>query len=151
LIQELNMTTTSQTYANHTRWHPSFHYFVLPVLLINVIWTILQFVISPGWSHGWAIVVSLALLVLATVARTRALAAQDRVIRLEEQIRYQRILSEDVARQTQSLTIAQVVALRFAPDDEVEELVREVVEGRLKKPAEIKRAIKAWRADHLRV
>jgi len=145
------MTTTAQTYANHTRWHPPFHFFVLPVMIINVVWSIVYFFISPGWNRGWAIVVSLALLVLASVARTNALRAQDRIIRLEEQIRYQQILSDDCAQQARSLTIDQIIALRFAPDEEVEALVRGVLEGRLKKSADIKRAVNTWRADHLRV
>ena len=145
------MTTTAQTYANHTRWHPPFHFFVLPVMIINVVWSIVYFFISPGWNRGWAIVVSLALLVLASVARTNALKAQDRIIRLEEQIRYQQILSDDCAQQARSLTIDQIIALRFAPDEEVEVLVRGVLEGRLKKSADIKRAVNTWRADHLRV
>ncbi len=145
------MTTIAQTYANHTRWHPPFHFFVLPVMIINVVWSIVYFFISPGWNRGWAIVVSLALLVLASVARTNALRAQDRIIRLEEQIRYQQILSDDCAQQARSLTIDQIIALRFAPDEEVEALVRGVLEGRLKKSADIKRAVNTWRADHLRV
>jgi len=145
------MTTTGQTYANHTRWHPPFHFFVLPVMIINVVWSIVYFFISLGWNRGWAIVVSLALLLLASVARTNALRAQDRIIRLEEQIRYQQILSDDCAQQARSLTIDQIIALRFAPDEEVEALVRGVLEGRLRKSADIKRAVNTWRADHLRV
>ena len=106
---------------------------------------------SPGWNRVWAIVVSLALLVLVFLARTNALRAQDRVIRLEEQIRYQQILPDDFAQQARLLTIDQIIALRFAPDEEVEALVRGVLEGRLKKSADIKRAVNTWRADNLRV
>jgi hypothetical protein len=145
------MTATTQTYANHTRWHPPFHFFVLPVMIINVVWAIVYFFTSPEWNRGWAIVVSLALLVLVFLARTNALRAQDRVIRLEEQIRYQQILQGDFAQQARSLTIDQIIALRFAPDEEVEALVRGVLEGRLKKSADIKRAVNSWRADNLRV
>ena len=145
------MTTTTQTYANHTRWHPPFHFFVLPVMIINVIWSLVQFFITPGWNQGWAIVVSLALLLLAFVARTNALKVQDRLIRLEEQIRYRQILPDDFAQQARALAINQVIALRFAPDEELETLVREVLEGRFKKSADIKRAINTWRADNLRV
>src|SRR6266849_7699299 len=108
-------------------------------MIIDVFWSIGYFFISPGWNRGWAIVVSLALLLLASVARTNALRAQDRVIRLEEQIRYQQILPDDFAQQARSLTIDQIIALRFAPDEEVEALVRGVLEGRLKKSADIKR------------
>ena len=145
------MATTPQSYANHTRYHPPFHFFVAPVMLINVVWSIVQFVMSPGWNQGWWIVVSLALLVLTFLVRINPLRTQDRIIRLEEQIRYQQLLPAELARQSGGLTAGQVIALRFASDGELPEMVRQVLEGRLTKPAEIKQAIVNWRGDTLRV
>jgi len=145
------MSTTPQTYANHTRWHPPFHFFVMPVLLINVIWSIVYCVMQPGWNQGWWIVVSLALLVLGFLARTNSLKLQDRIIRLEEQLRCQQLLPVDLAQQARSLTLGQTIALRFAADEELAGLVREVLAGQLTKSAEIKQAIKSWRADEWRV
>jgi len=145
------MADTSQTYANHTRWHPPFHFFVLPVMLINFVWAIVECVRHPGWNRGWWIVVSLALLVLAVVVRNRTLKVQDRIIRLEERVRYQQLLPTDLAQQASSLRVGQIIALRFAADEELERLVREVLGGRLTKPAEIKKAIKNWRGDTFRV
>jgi len=140
-----------QSYENHTRWHAPFHFFVAPVLLTNVVVAVVQLARDPGLDRGWWLVVSMALLVLAGLVRMNPLRVQDRVIRLEESLRYYQLLPEDLARRAASLTTAQTVALRFAPDEELEGLVREVVEGRLKKPDEIKRAVKDWRADRLRV
>lgn len=145
------MADTSQTYANHTRWHPPFHFFVLPVMLINFVWSIVECVRHPGWNQGWWIVVSLALLVLAVVVRNNSLKVQDRIIRLEEKLRYQQLLPPDLAQQASSLRVGQVIALRFASDEELEGLVREVLGGRLSKSAEIKKAIKNWRSDTFRV
>ena len=140
-----------QTYANHTRWHPPFHYFILPVMLINFIWAIVQFAKTPGWNLGWWIVVSLALLMLTVFVRLNPLRAQDRIIRLEEKLRYQQLLSPTLLQQTSELSAGQIIALRFASDDELEELVRAVVTGKLTKPVEIKRAINNWRGDTFRV
>ena len=140
-----------QNFANHTRRHPPFHYFILPVMLINVIWSIVQFAKTPGWNSGWWIVVSLALLMLTFLVRLNPLRAQDRIIRLEEKLRYQQLLSPAVLQQTSALRPGQIVALRFAGDDELEELVRAVQAGKLTKPVEIKRAIKNWRGDTFRV
>src|SRR5256885_1763817 len=120
----------TQTFANHTRWQPPIHFFVLPVMLINVIWSIVQFVMFPGWNAGWWIVVSLALLVLTFFVRLNPLKAQDRIIRLEETIRYQQLLSPPVSQQAGALTPAQIIALRFAGDDELEELVSAVAAGK---------------------
>jgi hypothetical protein len=140
-----------QTYDNHTRWHAPFHFFVAPVMLTNVLVALVQLVRDPGLDRGWWLVVSAALLVLTALARLNPLKAQDRIIRLEESLRYYQILPEELARRAASLTTAQAVALRFAPDEELEGLVREVLEGRLTKPDQIKRAIRGWRADTLRV
>lgn len=145
------MADTQQTYANHTRWHPPFHFFVLPVMLINFVWAIVEFVKTPAWHQGWWIVVSAAVVELTFLARTNALKVQDRIIRLEEQLRYQQLLPADLAHQARALRVGQIIALRFASDEELEGLVREVLGGRLTKAAEIKRAIKNWRSDTFRV
>jgi len=140
-----------QTYANHTRRHPPFHFFVVPVMVINFIWSVVQFVMTPGWDSGRWAVVSLALLVLMFLVRLNPLKAQDRIIRLEERLRYQQALSPALLQQTSTLRTGQIIALRFAPDDELEELVSAVVTGKLTKPVQIKQAIKNWRGDTFRV
>ncbi len=145
------MAESPQTYENHTRRHAPFHYFVAPVLLTNVVVAVVQLVRDPGLDRGWWLVVSMALLATAGLTRINPLRVQDRLIRLEESLRYYQLLPEDLARRAAALTPAQTVALRFASDEELEGLVREVLEGRLTTPSEIKRAIKNWRADTLRV
>ncbi len=145
------MAESPQTYANHTRWHAPFHYFVAPVMLTNVVVAVVQLVRAPSLETAWWLVVSVALLVLAALVRLNPLKAQDRIIRLEESLRYYQLLPEELARRAASLTVPQTLALRFASDEELEGLVREVLEGRLTRPDEIKRAVKSWRADTLRV
>jgi len=145
------MATTPQTFANHTRWQPPLHFFVMPVLLINVIWAIVLFVKGPGWNSGWWIIVSLALLILLFFVRLNPLKAQDRIIRLEERLRYQRVLSPALLARTSALEPGQIIALRFASDDELEELVSAVLAGKFAKNGDIKRAIKHWQADTFRV
>ncbi len=141
----------NQTFANHTRWHPPFHFFLSPVMLINFIWSVVDMVRAPGWNAGRWVVVSFALALLTLLARTNALRVQDRLIRLEETLRAQRVLSPALADRVSILKPGHWVALRFAPDEELEELVGAVLAGKLNKPVEIKRAIRNWRADVLRV
>lgn len=145
------MASPTQSYARHTRWHPLFHFFLVPIMAINFIWSIALFYQAPGWTRGWWIVVSAALIVMMFLVRTNPLKAQDRLIRLEEQLRCQRLLPAELAQRAGGLRVGQYIALRFASDEELEALVTEVVEGRLTQPAEIKRAIKNWRADNFRV
>ncbi|MGH9874113.1 MAG: DUF6526 family protein [Pyrinomonadaceae bacterium] len=140
-----------QTFANHTRWQPAFHFFVLPVMLINFFWAAVVFYKAPGWNSGWWVVVSVALAMLTTWVRTNSLKVQDRIIRLEEKLRYQQLLSPALAQQAGALTVAQVVALRFAGDSELEELVSAAIAGNFAKTKDIKQAIKHWRADYFRV
>ncbi len=145
------MATTPQTLANHTRWHAPFHFFIAPVMLINFIWSVVLFIKDPNWNSGWWIIVSAALVVLAAMVRTNSLKVQDRLIRLEEKLRYQQILSPALCQQAGALTPGQMVALRFAGDDELEALVAAAVAGKFSKTGDIKRAIKNWRADTFRV
>jgi hypothetical protein len=145
------MANVAQSFANHTRWHAPFHFFVLPVLLVNFVWAIVVFVKTLDWNSGWWIVVSLALIVLATAVRRNSLKVQDRLIRLEETLRCRQVLSPALSARTGALTPEQLIALRFAGDDELEELVGSVLAGKLTKGSEIKQAIRHWRADTFRV
>src|SRR6267378_1821037 len=112
-MRSKNMSDTNpQTYANHTRWQPTFHFFVVPVMVINFIWSIVEFVMTPGWNAGRWAVVSLALVVLAFLVRLNPLKAQDRIIRLEENLRYQQVLSPVLMQQTNALRTEQIIALR---------------------------------------
>ncbi|HEV7798281.1 MAG TPA: DUF6526 family protein, partial [Pyrinomonadaceae bacterium] len=80
-----------------------------------------------------------------------SLKVQDRIIRLEERLRYQQLLSPALAQQAAALTMGQMCALRFADNDELEELVNAVTTGKLTNSGDIKQAIKNWRADTFRV
>lgn len=141
----------TQTFANHTRWDPPFHFFVMPVLLINFFWAIVVFAETPTANSGWWIVVSLALVLLGLFTRINALRVQDRLIRLEEKLRYQQVLPPALTAQMNTLTPAQICALRFAGDEELEQLATQVVAGKFSRPKDIKQAVKSWRADLHRV
>lgn len=145
------MTEPSQQLSNHARFHPPFHFFLVPVLLIHVIWSAVQLYRFPGWDRGEALLLSLGLVVMGGLVRINALKAQDRVIRLEEQLRYSRVLDPVLAARACSLPVGQIVALRFASDAELAERVEEVLARKVGKSAEIKKAIVAWRGDYFRV
>ena len=112
------MAATPQTFANHTRWHAPFHFFLVPVMILNVIWSIVQLVRHPGWDRAEWVLVSLALVVLAALVRLNPLRAQDRLIRLEEQLRYQRLLPAAWPRGRR--TVARTVFAAFASYAELE-------------------------------
>ena len=142
-----------QNYKNHARFYPPFHFFLLPDFLINLGVAIV--VLIRRWPHhivlhAWLVVLALAIFILAGVARGSALRVQDRIIRLEENLRYQRLLSPQLAEAAQSLSVKQIIALRFASDAELPALVQRTLSENLE-PKAIKQSITNWRADNLRV
>jgi hypothetical protein len=142
--------TKQQNYSNHARFDPAFHFFLMPVLLITLIATIVHLVMVPFFWSAWLVVLSITLIVIAGLARHYALKVQDRVIRLEERMRLSSLLPEPLHPRVWDLTERQLIALRFAPDAEVPELVARTLQENLE-PKQIKQAIQNWRADHFRV
>jgi hypothetical protein len=144
------MAEAVQTYKKHARWLPLFHFFVMPVLLVNVILAVLGLVRLPGLATLWNVVFAIGLLGLGFLSRIQALTVQDRVIRLEMRLRLRQLLPPDLQPRINDLTHRQLVALRFASDQELPELVKEVLAGRLASSKEIKMRVKNWQADWLR-
>jgi hypothetical protein len=144
-----------QTYANHIRIVPAYHYLATGILTVNFLWSLYRlFWPPPGaplFDRILAVAVALALGLVLLYARIFPLRAQDRVIRLEERLRLERLLPEDLKPRIAELRTGHLVALRFAGDDEVADLTRKVLSGDLKTRDDIKRAVRNWRADHLRM
>jgi hypothetical protein len=144
------MAQTPQTYKNHARFFPLFHFFVAPVLLINFLNTIRHFYYYQSRALVWEIVVAAALVGLAFAARLMALTVQDRVIRLEMRLRMNQVLPAELCARGDQLTRQQLVALRFASDAELAEIVREVLDGKLQTQKAIKQRVRQWTPDYLR-
>jgi uncharacterized protein DUF6526 len=139
-----------QTFANHARYDPPFHFFVVPVLGINVLVVGFLLFSYPGRSGAWLLIVSLALLVHAVRMRSYATHLQDRVIRLEERLRMSAVLPEPLRSRIGELTDSQFVGLRFASDAELPALVQRALDEKLSR-SDIKKAITNWRPDYSRV
>jgi hypothetical protein len=139
-----------QTYKNHVRWLPPFHFFVLPVLLLNALNAIRHVWLTPTRSTGFALLVAVALLMLALLARAMAVTVQDRVIRLEMRLRLRECLPVDLHARINELTPKQLAALRFASDAEMADIVRDVLAGTLATQKSIKLRVKDWQGDFLR-
>ncbi len=144
------MANSGQTYQTHVRWFPPFHFFVAPVLLINIFISGYLLYRAPSRLGVWELIVSVALLMTALTARLMALAVQDRVIRLEMRLRLREILPVDLHARIKEITREQCVGLRFASDAELTALVRKVLAGELKTTTEIKKQVAQWQGDYLR-
>jgi hypothetical protein len=146
-----------QTYANHARFDPLFHFFLLPVFALSLILALIHF--FAHITHGdfrdhfhafLLIVLAVALLVAVFKIRFYALKVQDRVIRLEERLRLTQLLSEPLRARILELTEDQLIGLRFASDAEIPKLVERALTEKLSRK-QIKQAIQAWRPDYWRV
>lgn len=140
-----------QDYKNHRRFHPLFHFVLSPLALFYLIYQIVRLFQEPGFDRAVMVIGAFVLMGVLFVARMYALKAQDRVIRLEEQVRYHKILPPDLAFQAENLPLRQILALRFASDAELPAFVSRALGGDLQEPDEIKQAVTNWRPDEMRV
>lgn len=139
-----------QTYANHRRFEPMQHFILTPILLITWVAAIWQAIKHPNVHSIWMAVLGFALFMVAMQVRVYALKVQDRVIRLEETLRMERLLPGDLKARIPELTVKQMVGLRFASDAELADRVREVLDEKLSGET-VKKRIQTWRADTFRV
>jgi hypothetical protein len=139
---------TPQTFANHTRWDPLFHFFLAPVSLVLFVWAIIH--LARHYSHEAVAFVVFALLLFLTIfmTRTYALKVQDRVIRLEERLRLTSLMP--AGAKIPELAERQLIALRFACDAELPGLAHKAASQQLG-GKQIKQEIQTWRPDYWRV
>jgi Family of unknown function (DUF6526) len=140
-----------QNFANHMRFVPLYHFFAIPVFGINLVWSLYRlWKLGLSFAGIFGVILAAALVVLVLYARLFALAVQDRVIRLEERLRYTQVLPADLQARCGELTIDQVVSLRFACDAELPALARKVLNEKVTQRKAIKQLIKTWRPDYQR-
>jgi len=139
-----------QSLGNHARFDPLYHFFILGFYLLNLVYAGFHLYRQPSLSSGWYLVVSRAVIVPILKLRTYPLKVQDRVIRLEERLRLQALAPQLWHTQIYRLSEDQLIALRFAADDEVVELAKQALEHNLNRK-QIKERVKSWRSDDLRV
>ena len=141
----------TQTYQNHFRLVTMYHYVALPILLINLLYTLYTITQIQTFGSINAAALAFALLVIAFFARIFALSAQDRLIRLEERLRMQQLLPDDLKSRISDYSTKQLIALRFASDLELPVLARKVFYNNIADQKVIKQMIQEWRPDHQRV
>jgi hypothetical protein len=142
--------STPQNLKNHARFDPPFHFFLILVLLANLIVAIVHVVRHANFASAWFLVLSVAAILAVLKLRQYPIKVQDRIIRLEERLRLQALAPAEWHAQIYRLSEDQMIGLRFAADDEVVELAKQALEHNLNRK-QIKERIKSWRADYWRV
>lgn len=141
---------TVQNFKNHTRYHAPFHFITAPLCLTGLIGSIVNLINSASenfYSASLLILVFILIFFIGSMVRTYALKAQDRAIRAEENLRHFILTGKPFDSR---LNIRQIIALRFASDEELPSLAKKAAEESLRSK-QIKEEIKNWRADNYRI
>ena len=144
------MSKAPQSLKNHARMDPPYHLILFAVYVVNLIFAVVHANHHRDFPAAWYLFLSAIALVPILKIRMYPLKVQDRVIRLEERLRLQALAPAEWHAQIYKLTDDQLIALRFASDEEVVELAKQALEHNLNRK-QIKERIKIWRADDLRV
>jgi Family of unknown function (DUF6526) len=144
------MERKPQSFANHVKWDPPFHFFLVPVAVANAIMAIVHLFRFPSFGSVWWLVLSLAFVVAIGRVRAYGVGVQDRVIRLEERLRLAQVLQEPLRSRIGELSDKQLVGLRFASDGELPALIQRALDEKLKS-GDIKKAVTNWRPDYSRI
>jgi Family of unknown function (DUF6526) len=140
----------SQSFENHTRLVPAWHFVAAPILLLNFGFAISQFVKVQNFATVVELLLSIALLIIWVFSRVFVLTVQDRLIRLEMRLRMASVLPAEMRSRIPEFTVGQLVSLRFAGDDELPALAKKVLDEKIVERKAIKKLIKNWQPDELR-
>jgi hypothetical protein len=140
----------TQNFENHAKFVPGYHIVAFGILAINFFWRIYQAIHAPSGETVVNLLLAIGFVMMLLYARLFALAVQDRVIRLEMRLRMQHLLPADLQSRTSEFSVNQLVSLRFASDQELPELARKVLEGKIEDRKTIKKMVKNWQPDLLR-
>lgn len=142
---------SDQSFSNHTKWVPLYHFVGTPLVVALLIWSISHALNVRSQESYLLVLVALVIVVQHALVRLFPLKAQDRLIRLEEQLRLARVLPEPLRSRIGEFTVPQLIAMRFASDEELPQLAANVLDGKLTSRKAVKKEIKKWRPDTFRV
>ena len=139
----------AQSYANHSRTVPGFHYATLGLILVYLLWALYRVLFHFSVDHLFELLPAVILGLLSWYTRNFPMVVQNRVIRMEERLRLERVAPE-LRNRIDDFSPRQLIALRFASDAELPALAKKVLDERIEDQDVIKKQIQSWRADHLR-
>ena len=143
--------TVAQTFATHRRYVPLYHFYLAALLLALLVWKIVMVVRQFSWDGVADVLLVVAVVLAAYFARAFPAANQDRIIRLEERLRLERLLPDALRSRVPEFTSAQLVGLRFASDAELPALAQRVLDENIRSREAIKQLVTSWRADDHRI
>lgn len=144
------MADRVQSFGNHRRFFPLYHFIAAPLLIAYLLYALYTLVRTPSLATAASAVLAVGVFCALFASRLMVLAVQNRLIRLEMQLRFERLFGAAARDTFDALTLRQIIALRFASDAELPELVNRVRSRELATSTAVKRAIREWQSDFLR-
>lgn len=145
------MSGAPQSFDNHAKMVPLYHYVAFGLVVTPMFYFAAVTITDFSKERLMMMALALGVLLMGFFARVFPLGVQDRVIRLEERMRMERLLPEGIRGRIGEITTSQLVGLRFASDEELPALTQRVLDGDLEDRKSIKQAIENWRADEQRI
>jgi hypothetical protein len=145
------MSERPQSFESHAKIVPGYHRAATALVVLPTLYFGYRAAFAFTWDGLFLFLFAVGVCLVAFYTRYFPLRVQDRLIRLEEQLRMERVLPPDLRARAREIRTRELVALRFASDEELPDLVRRVLDDGLTDRTEIKKAIRAWRADHERM
>ena len=141
----------TQSASSHAKTVPMYHYVTFTCVLLPTVYFAVQAVRDFSVGAVMMVVFGAGVISSTLFARLFPLGVQDRVIRLEERIRMERVLPAEMHGRLGEISTSHLIGLRFASDDELADLVKRVMDGDLADRKSVKQAIRSWRADDQRI
>lgn len=145
------MSQSAQSFENHAKLVPMYHMWATALVVLPTAYFAFLTVTSFALERLALLAFCVGTIILGLFARLFPLGVQDRVIRLEERMRMERLLPDDLRGRIGSFTTEQLIALRFASDEELSDLAKRVLDEGMTDRKSIKQAVKSWRADNQRI
>lgn len=145
------MAESVQSFDSHAKMVPLYHYWATALLIAPIVYFLIQTVTSFSIANLMLLSLAIGVIIVGLFSRVFPLGVQDRVIRLEERMRMERVLPQELKPRINEVSTDHLIGLRFASDEELADLVRRVLDGELATRKDVKAAIKSWRPDHQRI
>jgi hypothetical protein len=146
----MSAPTKVQNLANHARFVPGFHFLTGTLTLVVFGWTMYRLVTQGTADAGLGALIGFVVLAQFFYLRAFPLAVQDRLIRLEERIRLEKLLPAELQSRIPSFSADQLIGMRFGSDAELPALAKKVLDGNIMNRKAIKALVINWRADEMR-
>jgi hypothetical protein len=140
-----------QNLDNHAKFVPMFHGVAFGLIAVYTLWSLYVAVTSFSFGALMSLLLGVGVVIVMLFARLFALGVQDRVIRIEERDRLERILGAEKRDAIQGMSTDLLIGLRFASDGEVADLFNAIISEGIADRAEVKKRVKNWRADNQRI